>query len=155
MSLSLVSVRPNYGLLSGLRHLGDPSAPLVVRFGKNRDFVGGNCSMESSRKVIVKAVQRDADAAVMASMRRKLRFRRNPRCDPDSRWHEQVGPSPGGFLLGLVFGSLCAVPFLISILWSAYRPFQRPCLLIADNSLLFRVGNALLEDHVLTDFSNF
>ncbi|CBJ28265.1 conserved unknown protein [Ectocarpus siliculosus] len=43
----------------------------------------------SRSKVIVKGAQRDADAAVMTRMQRKLRFRRNPRYDPDSRWHEQ------------------------------------------------------------------
>ncbi|CAN0093832.1 unnamed protein product, partial [Ectocarpus sp. 12 AP-2014] len=43
-----------------------------------------------SRKVIVKGAQRDADAAVMTRMQRKLRFRRNPRYDPHSRWHEQM-----------------------------------------------------------------
>jgi len=44
-----------------------------------------------NRKVIVKAAQRDADAAIMTRMQKKLHFRRNPRCDPESRWHNQVG----------------------------------------------------------------
>lgn len=45
---------------------------------------------QGRRKVIPKAAQRDADAAVMTRMQRKLRYRRNPRCDPESRWHEQM-----------------------------------------------------------------
>ena len=52
---------------------------------------GGAAKPERGRrKAVPKAAQRDADAAVMIRMQRKLRFRRNPRCDPESRWHEQL-----------------------------------------------------------------
>eukprot|EP00903_Cladosiphon_okamuranus_P011029 g10416.t1 len=51
---------------------------------------GGAKPEQGRRKVVPKAAQRDADAAVMTRMRRKLCFRRNPRCDPESRWHEQM-----------------------------------------------------------------
>eukprot|EP00752_Nemacystus_decipiens_P011479 g10191.t1 len=52
---------------------------------------GGSAKLEQGRrKAVRKAAQRDADAAVMTRMQRKLRFRRNPRCDLESRWHEQM-----------------------------------------------------------------
>lgn len=52
---------------------------------------GGAVTQEKPRrKAVPKAAQRDADAAVMTRMQRKLRFRRNPRCDPESRWHKRM-----------------------------------------------------------------
>lgn len=52
---------------------------------------GGSAKPEQGRrKAVPKAAQRDADAAVMIRMQRKLHFRRNPRFDPESRWHEQM-----------------------------------------------------------------
>ena len=55
------------------------------------DSAGGAARPQQGRsKAVPKAAQRDTDAAVMTRMQRKLRFRRNPRCDPESRWHEQM-----------------------------------------------------------------